>query len=121
MKKIMVVDDEEDVLETVAMVLNQNGFETITTDNGKKGISEAKKHKPNLILLDVMMPDMTGYEVVEKLSQHSSTKGIGIILLSAITATEDEKKKIKKGAVRDFIEKPFDIDDLVRRVNKAVR
>jgi len=117
MKKIMVVDDEEDVLETVAMVLEQNGFETITADNGKNGISEAKKHKPDLILLDVMMPDMTGYEVVETLKQDARTKGIRIILLSA---TEDERKRVMNGVVKDFIEKPFDIDDLVRRVRKAV-
>ncbi|MFA5141618.1 MAG: response regulator [Candidatus Woesearchaeota archaeon] len=111
-KTIMVVDDEPDIRATVKTVLEKNGFKVITAVNGDDCLDKLKKEKPDLILLDIMMPGTPVKEIVPKI------KG-KIAYLTVVRVTEAEKEQLLKNKnIVDFIQKPFDIKDLVKRVTK---
>jgi DNA-binding response OmpR family regulator len=111
-KTIMVVDDEPDIRATVKTVLEKNGFKVITAVNGDDCLDKLKKEKPDLILLDIMMPGTPVKEIVPKI------KG-KIAYLTVVRVTEAEKEQLLKNKnIVDFIQKPFDINDLVKRVKK---
>jgi|TARA_Y100000310_G_C20293077_1_gene628090 CheY-like chemotaxis protein len=114
-KIIMVVDDEPDIRATVKTVLEKNGYEVITAVSGDDCLKQLKKEKPELILMDVMMPGTPVREVVPKI------KGIKVAYLSVVRTSEAEKEELTKSAnIVDFINKPFDINDLLKRVKKIV-
>jgi two-component system catabolic regulation response regulator CreB len=112
-KTILIVDDEPDIRETTKTVLENNGFKVITAVNGDDCLKKLKTSKPDLILLDIMMPGTPVKEVVKKIS------GTKIVYLSVVRVSEAEKEDLlgRKNIV-DFIQKPFDINDLVNKVKK---
>jgi len=115
-KKILVVDDEPDIRESVKAVLEKNGFKVVTAINGDDGLAKWKKEKPDLILLDIMMPGTPVREIVPQM------KGARIAYLSVVRTSEAEKEDLMASKnVVDFIQKPFDIDELVKRVKKLVK
>ncbi len=119
-KKILVIDDQHDNVFILQDRLDLEGFKVITAYDGPAGIDLAEEHKPDLILLDVMMPKMSGYEVCEKLTKQNSTKDIPIILLTALNNAEDTAKGFAAGAF-DFIKKPFNRIELLARIKSALR
>ena len=119
-KKIMIVDDEENILELVKVLLEQEGFEVLTASSGKECLEKLKKVKPDLILLDIMMPGMTGREVLEKIRENPKTKHLKVAFLTVVRYSEISKKEFKNLNVLDYITKPFDNKDLIRRVKKLV-
>jgi len=93
MKKILVVDDEEDVLFVLRKILTAKGYSVITTTNGTNAIALAKAQHPDLIILDIVMPDMDGGEVSAKLEKHPLTRSIPVIFLTALlTKTEEHQE-----------------------------
>jgi len=119
-KKIMVVDDEETLVELVSAVMEEGGFEVIVAHDGKECLEKLKKAKPDLILLDMMMPGMSGREVCERIRKDPKTKDLKVIFLTVAKFSETGKDVLQKMKVADYITKPFDNDDLVRRVKKHV-
>ena len=114
-KKIMVVDDEADIRSSVKTILEKEGYEVITAINGDDCLKKLEKGKPDLILLDIMMPGTPVREVVKKI------KNVKISYLSVVRTSEAEKEKLLgQNNIVDFIQKPFDIADLVKRVKKIV-
>lgn len=114
-KTIMVVDDEPDIRDSVKTVLVKNGYKVITAVNGDDCLVKLKSAKPDLILLDIMMPGTPVRDVVPKI------KGIKIAYLSVVRTGEAEKEALlKEKNIVDFIQKPFDINDLLKRVKKIV-
>lgn len=112
-KTILVVDDEADIVATVRTVLEANGYNVISASNGDECLKILKGKKPDLILLDIMMPGLPAREVVRKV------KNVKIAYLSVVRVSPAERKEMMKGGnVVDFIQKPFDIADLVDRVQK---
>lgn len=115
MKTIMVVDDEADIRSSVKTILEKEGYEVVTAINGDDCLKKLEKVKPDLILLDIMMPGTPVREVVKKI------KGIKISYLSVVRTSEAEKEQLLKASnIVDFIQKPFDIKDLIKRVKKIV-
>lgn len=115
-KTVMVVDDEPDIRDSVKTVLEKNGFKVITAVNGDDCLKKLRKGKPDLILIDIMMPGTPVREIVDKI------KGVKVAYLSVVRTSEAEKERLLKAKkVVDFIQKPFDIDELVRRVKKLVK
>lgn len=114
-KKILVVDDEPDIRSSVKTILEKEGYEVITAINGDDCLKKLEKVKPDLILLDIMMPGTPVREVVKKI------KGTKIAFLSVVRTSDAEREKLlgQKNIV-DFIQKPFDIKDLIKRVKKIV-
>ncbi len=119
-KKIMVVDDEENILELVKAILEQEGFEVIYVNNGQECLKKLEEVKPDLILMDMMMPEMSGRETTEKIRANSKTKNLKIAFLTVARFSETGKGVLKKLNVSDYITKPFDNDDLVRSVKKLI-
>lgn len=117
-KKIMVVDDEESLVELVKAILKEEGYEVMAAMNGEECLDMLKTEKPDLILLDMMMPGMSGREVCEKIKGNPETKNLKIAFLTVAKFSEIGKDSLKKMGVLDYITKPFDNDDLLRRVKK---
>ncbi len=119
-KKIMVVDDEPSLVELVCAILGQEGFQMISAYSGSECLDKLKTEKPDLILMDMMMPGMSGREATEKIRQDPKTKGLKVAFLTVARFSEVGKDSLKKLNVADYITKPFDNKDLVKRVKKAV-
>jgi two-component system alkaline phosphatase synthesis response regulator PhoP len=114
-KKILVIDDDMDALDTLQTILEKNGYIVVTAMNGKTGIQKAWEEKPNMIILDVMMPDMDGYQVCEIIKTDAVTKNIPIIMLTGRDMGEDVALALDKKADW-FITKPYDIKYLMSKV-----
>jgi len=114
-KKILVVDDEVDLVETVRFPLEMEGFDVLVSYNGEDALSQARKEKPDLIILDLMLPKLDGYKVCRLLKFDERYKHIPILMLTAKT---QEKDKIlgKETGADEYITKPFEMDYLMEKV-----
>ena len=120
MKKILVIDDLPENVFILQDRLVQEGYEVITAYDGNGGIGKAYSELPDLILLDVMMPDISGFEVCKILVNDERTKHIPIILVTARAGAEDTKEGLEAGAF-DYIKKPFNRVELMARVKSALK
>ena len=120
MKKILVIDDLPENVFMLQDRLEHEGFEVLTAYDGYTGIDKAKNELPDLILLDIMMPDITGLEVCKILANEPTTKDIPIILVTAKSGAEDTKEGLEAGAF-DYIKKPFNRIELLARVKSALK
>jgi len=120
MKRILVIDDLPENVFMLQDRLEHEGYEALTAYGGKSGIEKAITEIPDLILLDVMMPDINGVEVCKTLVNDSRTSGIPIILVTAKTGVEDTKEGLDAGAY-DYIKKPFNKVELLARVKSALK
>lgn len=114
-KPILVVDDEPAILEMIAELLSYEGYQVVTTSEGSVALARAKVDQPALILLDLMMPGMSGWQVIGALKASPQTRSIPVVLLSArrdLPATASEL------GIVTFLAKPFDIDELLNIVHR---
>jgi two-component system KDP operon response regulator KdpE len=115
--QVLAVDDEPGVLRLIKLELTSQGFRVITADNGADAIRLEEEHRPDLALLDVMMPDMDGFELMRELRQRTN---IPVILLTAKGSDGDKVKGLEQGA-DDYLAKPFSPDELSARVRAVLR
>ncbi|MFH1194105.1 MAG: response regulator [bacterium] len=120
MPKILVIDDQPDNVNILQAQLEHEKFEVISAYDGPSGIEKTHAENPDLILLDVMMPGMSGFEVCSQIVNDESTRTIPIILITALTAADDLKEGLQAGAF-DYIKKPFNRVELIARVRSALR
>jgi DNA-binding response OmpR family regulator len=120
MKKVLVIDDLPENVFMLQDRLEHEGYEVITAYDGQTGIEKTRNELPDLILLDVMMPGITGFEVCKILANDIKTKNIPIILVTAKIGAEDTKEGLEAGAF-DYIKKPFNKIELLARVNSALK
>ncbi|MBI4843703.1 MAG: response regulator [Nitrospirae bacterium] len=113
--KILIVDDEEKNVKLLEAICGHSGYETLTAVNGEEAVNKANKYLPDLILMDIMMPVMSGFEATEKLKANELTKHIPIIIVTALDSREDRLKGISIGA-NDFLTKPIDSEEVALRV-----
>ncbi len=119
-KKVLIVDDEADIVETIKFNLEFGNIECIEAYDGEEALLKARKEKPDLILLDIMLPKMHGYKVARLLKFDESYKHIPIIMLTARAQEKDLALGMETGA-DEYITKPFDMDMLVALVNKYLQ
>lgn len=119
MKKILVVDDQKDNVFVLQERLIREGFEVLPAYDGPTCLTIASEENPDLILLDVMMPGMSGFEVCKKLTSNEETKLIPVLLVTALTEAEDLKEGFQAGAF-DYIKKPFNRVELIARIKSAL-
>ncbi len=119
-ERVLVVDDDPDIVQFVRMNLELEGFEAETAENGRVALDMAKARPPDLVLLDVMMPEMDGLTVLRRLRSSPATANIPVIILTAKALAEDRVKGLDLGA-DDYITKPFDLDELIARVKTVLR
>ncbi|MBI4335960.1 MAG: response regulator [Candidatus Omnitrophica bacterium] len=120
-KRILVIDDEQDLLRSVKTALETGGiFEVSTAADGRQGIAAAKRIKPHLILLDILMPGMDGLKVLERLKEDRTTQYIPVIMLSAV---ESETIQIKAAQLYDeeYIVKPVKVSDLKAKIEEVLK
>ncbi|MFT3852112.1 MAG: response regulator transcription factor [Ilumatobacteraceae bacterium] len=118
---VLAVDDEEHITELVAMALGFNGFEVQRAATGREALAAVQQRRPDLILLDVMLPDLDGFEVARRLrSDERSGTRVPVIFLTARDATADKVEGLRLG-VDDYVTKPFSIEELVERVKAVLR
>jgi len=120
MKKILIIDDLPENIFILQDRLTQEGYDVITAYGGTEGLEKAYSTLPNLILLDVMMPDMNGFEVCKTLVNDERTKHIPVILVTAKAGAEDTREGLEAGAF-DYIKKPFNRIELMARVKSALK
>ncbi len=116
-RKILVVDDEERMVRFIRLNLEHDGFQVIEAFNGKQALQRLRDATPDLILLDVMMPDLNGFEVLEMVREISS---VPVIMLTAKGEEDDRVHGLEKGA-DDYISKPFSPRELVSRIKAVLR
>jgi len=119
MKKVLLIEDDTVVRENTAELLELANYTVITADNGKTGVSKAKKYLPDIIICDIMMPELNGYGVLQILSKEKSTKQIPFIFLSAEIEHEDVRKGMDLGA-DDYITKPFDESEIFSAIESRL-
>lgn len=112
MNKILLIEDDVTVRENTAELLELSGYEVITASNGKQGVEKAHEHNPDIIVCDIMMPEMDGYGVLQELSKKPQTVNVPFIFLSAKTEHKDIRKGMDLGA-DDYLTKPFEEEDLL--------
>jgi two-component system OmpR family response regulator len=118
---VLVVDDEEHITELVAMGLGFNGFEVERVASGRAALDAVEKHRPDLIVLDVMLPDLDGFEVARRLRQaEGAGTRVPVIFLTARDATADKVEGLRIGS-DDYVTKPFSIEELIERVKAVLR
>ena len=116
-QKILIVDDDENIAELIALYLTKECFETMIVHDGEAAVAAHASFEPNLVLLDLMLPGMDGYQVCRELRSHSQTP---IIMLSAKGEVFDKVLGLELGA-DDYVEKPFDAKELIARVKAVLR
>ncbi|HJX34253.1 MAG TPA: response regulator [Desulfatiglandales bacterium] len=119
-KKILVVDDEEDILELIRYNLAREGYKILCASSGEEGLKAVKSEKPDLIVLDLMLPGIDGLDVTRHLKAEDSTRNIPIVMLTAKGEESDIVAGLELGA-EDYITKPFSPRILVARVKAALR
>jgi len=119
-KKILVIEDENIVRGNIKSLLAEEGYTVFTAKNGTEGIKIARKEYPDLILCDIMMQGIDGYEVLKELSQDDCTKSIPFIFLTAKVEKEDIRRGMNLGA-DDYLFKPFDADDLLSSISSRLK
>jgi two-component system, OmpR family, response regulator len=116
--RILVVDDEPNIVDVIAMALRYQGFQVATAGTGNGALSQVKGFRPHLMLLDVMLPDMEGFDVAEQLGAQRA--GVPIIFLTARDSTEDKIRGLTTGG-DDYVTKPFSLEELVARIRTVLR
>jgi CheY-like chemotaxis protein len=124
-KKILVVDDEPDFVRIILAKLKSNGYEAISAINGKEAIKEAQLQKPDLIVMDIMMPDMEGTDAVRLLQADARTENIPIIFISGAIVNLPENQEMRQATINGklftAIAKPFKAEKLISEINKIMK
>ncbi len=120
MSKILVIDDDKAINELVKVNLELGGYDVISAYDGTKGFALAKQEEPDLVVLDVMMPDVDGYTVAKRIRENTSTKKTPILMLTALGMLENKVKGFDIG-VDDYLVKPFEMEELKVRVRALLK
>jgi two-component system OmpR family response regulator len=116
--RVLVVDDEPNITELVATALRYEGFEVVTAQSGRAALKEVDSTRPDLVILDVMLPDLDGFEVARRIRQDG--RRVPILFLTAKDATEDKVRGLTLGG-DDYVTKPFSLEELIARVRAVLR
>ena len=116
---VLAVDDENDVLLIVKTALQAEGYNVVTAVDGPDALEAAAEHKPDAIILDIMMPGMDGFEVLDKLRDNSETVDIPVIMLTGLSERDRMREALERGT-KYYIVKPFEFQDLISKVRVAI-
>jgi len=124
MPKILVVDDDPDLVETVSMMLESRNYDVIPAYGGMEGLKKARSEKPDLVVLDVMMPDKDGFEVCKEMKADPQLAGIPVLLLTAVASKISETRYTTRMGMEteadDYVAKPVEPEEIVRRVERLL-
>lgn len=118
--RIVCIEDELEMIELVRLILSRKGFEVIGANGGREGMEIVLREKPDLVLLDLMMPDMDGWEVYQQIKANEETKPIPVIVVTAKSQSIDKVLGLHIAKVDDYITKPFGPQELLESVEKIL-
>ncbi len=121
LRKVVCVEDEPEMIDLIQLILNRKGFEVIGAHGGVEGLETIRKVKPDLVLLDLMMPEMDGWQVYQQLKADEATADIPVIVVTAKAQNIDKVLGLHIAKVDDYIPKPFSLQELVSRVEKVLK
>lgn len=119
-KKILIVDDEPNIVMSLEYAFKKNNYKVFIARDGSEAIEILKKETPNAVLLDIMMPNVDGYQTLEHIKSNSKTKNIKVVFLTAKSKTKDVEKGLALG-VDKYLTKPFSIKKIVTEINELVK
>ncbi len=119
-KLILCIEDEPEMIDLIRLILNRRGFEVIGANGGKEGLESIRKEKPDLVLLDLMMPDMDGWEVYQQMKADEKTRDVPVIVVTAKAQSIDKVLGLHIAKVDDYIAKPFSPQELLASVDKVL-
>ena len=120
MKKILFVEDESALQKSIGDVLEQKGYEEVSALDGEVGLRLAKSEKPDLVLLDLILPKVHGFEVLKQLKEDPATKEIPVIILTNLENMEDVNKALELGATTYLVKTHYALDEVIEKVKKAL-
>jgi len=118
-KHILCIEDEPEMIDLIRLILSRKGFNVVGAAGGKEGLEKARQDPPDLILLDLMMPDMDGWEVYQQIKADDKTKNIPVIVVTAKAQSIDKVLGLHIAKVDDYIAKPFSPQELLESVDKV--
>ena len=113
------IDDQEDILQTTAIILKKDGHEVVTASDGFKAIDAVRASRPDLVLLDIEMPRMDGWETLRLLRLEETTRGVPVAMFTILFDVNEKVRALKLGA-QEYITKPFEVDDLLTRIQRVL-
>lgn len=119
-KKILCVEDEPEMIDLIRLILSRRGFETNGANGGKEGLEIIRREHPDLVLLDLMMPEIDGWEVYQQMKSDPATKDIPVIVVTAKAQSIDKVLGLHIAKVDDYITKPFSPQELLDSVDKVL-
>ncbi|MBE9508978.1 MAG: response regulator [Chloroflexi bacterium] len=119
-KVVVCIEDEPEMIELVKLILGRKGFELVGAVGGREGLDTVRRLKPDLVLLDLMMPDMDGWEVYQQMKTDSDLKDIPVIVVTAKAQSIDKVLGLHIAKVDDYVTKPFGPQELLESVNKVL-
>ena len=120
MKKILFIEDESALQKTFGEILRQEGYEMISALDGETGLRLAKSEKPDLILLDLILPKMPGFDVLKKLKEDNETKDIPVIVLTNLENIKDVDRAIELGATTYLVKAKYSLEEIVEKIKNAL-
>ena len=114
-KRLVIIEDEADIVELVRYNFQKEGFEVRSFTRGKEGLEDLRRNSADLVILDIMLPDIDGFEVCRRLKAHEQTRSVPVVMLTALSQEENRRKGMECGAV-DYMVKPFDPDKLMATI-----
>ena len=120
MKKILFIEDESALQKTIGEVLKQEGYQLISALDGESGLRLAQKEKPDLILLDLVLPKLHGFDVLKKLKADKETSHIPVIVLTNLEGVEEVEKAIELGATTYLIKAQYSLEEVIEKIKKAL-
>ena len=120
MKKILFIEDESALQKTFGDVLEKNNYKMISALDGETGLRLAKSEKPDLVLLDLVLPRLDGFEVLSRLKEDPETKKIPVIVLTNLENMEDIEKAVKLGATTYLVKTQYKLEEVIEKIKKAL-
>jgi two-component system response regulator VicR len=119
-KMVVCIEDEPEMIDLVKLILGRKGFDLVGAVGGREGLETVRRLKPNLVLLDLMMPDMDGWEVYQQMKADEDLKNIPVIVVTAKAQSIDKVLGLHIAKVDDYVTKPFGPQELLQSVNKVL-
>jgi len=120
-KRVVCVEDEPEMIDLIRLILSRKGFEVIGANGGKQGLETIREQKPDLVLLDLMMPDMDGWEVYQQMKADKEITDIPVIVVTAKAQSIDKVLGLHIAKVDDYISKPFSPQELLDSVDQVLK
>lgn len=120
MKKILIIEDSKKSTDILKEVLEKEGYSVVLANDGINGLRYAKREKPDLILLDLLLPKISGFDIATKLRQDDATKNIPILVISTLGEESQTREKLKGCDIIRFMKKPYNLDDLLSEIKNIL-